>query len=96
MRPKRFTKRYETPKECAAAWFHHRWLSAYAQPLHLPRIVILDEVELSDDQLRRLEGLGQLVRHTSNPADEDEVVRRLDGAEPRRLRPSGYPGSRRT
>lgn len=46
-----------------------------------PRIVILDEVELSDDQLRRLEGLGRLVRHSSNPADESEVVRRLDGAE---------------
>ena len=46
-----------------------------------PRIVILDEVELSDDQLRRLEGLGRLVRHTSNPASENEVVRRLDGAE---------------
>ena len=46
-----------------------------------PRIVILDEVELSDDQLRRLEGLGRLVHHTSNPADESEVVRRLDGTE---------------
>jgi phosphoglycerate dehydrogenase-like enzyme len=46
-----------------------------------PRIVILDEVELSDDQLRRLEGLGRLVRHTGNPADESEVVRRLDDAE---------------
>ncbi len=45
------------------------------------RIVILDEVELSDDQLRRLEGLGQVVRHTSNPASDREVVRRLDGAE---------------
>jgi phosphoglycerate dehydrogenase-like enzyme len=46
-----------------------------------PRIVILDEVELSDDQLRRLEGLGRLVRHTTNPTGESEVVRRLDGAE---------------
>jgi D-3-phosphoglycerate dehydrogenase len=46
-----------------------------------PRIVILDEVELSDNQLRRLEGLGPLVRHTSNPAGESEVVRRLSGAE---------------
>jgi D-3-phosphoglycerate dehydrogenase len=46
-----------------------------------PRIVILDEVELSDDQLRRLQGLGQLVRHTGNPAHESEVVRRLDGAD---------------
>jgi phosphoglycerate dehydrogenase-like enzyme len=46
-----------------------------------PRIVILDEVELSNDQLRRLEGFGRLVRHTSNPAGEDEVVRRLEGAE---------------
>ena len=45
------------------------------------RIVILDEVELSDDQLRRLEGLGQVVRHTSNSASDREVVRRLDGAE---------------
>jgi len=45
------------------------------------RIVILDEVELSDDQLRRLEGLGQVVRHTSNPASDREVVRRLDSAE---------------
>jgi len=46
-----------------------------------PRIVILDEVELSDDQLRRLEGLGRLVRHTTNPTGESEIVRRLDSAE---------------
>jgi D-3-phosphoglycerate dehydrogenase len=46
-----------------------------------PRIVILDEVELSEDQLRRLEGLGQLVRHSSNPTEESEVVRRLARAE---------------
>ncbi|MCW3036097.1 MAG: hypothetical protein JWM17_1409 [Actinobacteria bacterium] len=33
MRPKRFTKRYETTQECEAARFHHQWLSAYARPL---------------------------------------------------------------
>lgn len=46
-----------------------------------PRIVILDEVELSEDQLRRLERLGRLVRHTSNPAGESQIVQRLDRAE---------------
>jgi hypothetical protein len=41
MRPKRFTKGYETPEECGAARFHHQWLSAYARPLHLPRLLLV-------------------------------------------------------
>jgi D-3-phosphoglycerate dehydrogenase len=46
-----------------------------------PAIVILDEVELSDEQYRRLESLGTVATFDSNPADDEETVARAQDAD---------------
>jgi lactate dehydrogenase-like 2-hydroxyacid dehydrogenase len=43
--------------------------------------VILDEVELSDEQYRRLESLGTVATFDSNPADDEETVARAQDAD---------------
>jgi Ser/Thr protein kinase RdoA (MazF antagonist) len=71
MRPKRFTKGYETPQACAAARFHHQWLSAYARPLHLPRLLFVGSRHL---QLEYVSG-----RHAV-PADLEALAGHLGDA----------------
>jgi lactate dehydrogenase-like 2-hydroxyacid dehydrogenase len=46
-----------------------------------PAIVILDEVELSDEQYRRLESLGTVATFDGNPADDEETVARAQDAD---------------
>jgi D-3-phosphoglycerate dehydrogenase len=43
--------------------------------------VILDEVELGDEQHRRLESLGIVATHHGNPADDEETVARASDAD---------------
>lgn len=71
MHPKRFTKEYGTPQACAAARFHHRWLSTYARPLHLPRLLFVGPCYL---QLEHVNG-----RHAA-PADLEALAGHLGDA----------------
>ncbi|HEV7771725.1 MAG TPA: NAD(P)-dependent oxidoreductase [Conexibacter sp.] len=47
----------------------------------MTRIVVLDEVELDDRQAAELRELGDVTIYADNPADADEICRRLEGAE---------------
>jgi Phosphotransferase enzyme family len=69
--PKRFTKRYETAQACAAARFHHCWLSTYARPLHLPRLLF---VGLRHMEMEHVNG-----RHAA-PADLEALAGHLGDA----------------
>lgn len=71
MHPKRFIKCYETPQACAAAFFHHQWLSTHARPLHLPRLLL---VGLRHMQMEYVNG-----RHAL-PADLEALARHLGDA----------------
>lgn len=45
------------------------------------KIVVLDEVELSDEQRTKLESVGNVTYYGDNPSTESETVRRLDGCD---------------
>ncbi|MGW4435577.1 2-hydroxyacid dehydrogenase [Streptomyces sp. NPDC004596] len=45
------------------------------------RIVVLDEVELDKGSIARLNAAGEVTWYDDNPQGEDEIVRRLTGAE---------------
>lgn len=45
------------------------------------KIVVLDEIELSDEQRATLESVGNVTYYTDNPPGERETVRRLDSCQ---------------
>lgn len=47
----------------------------------LPKIVVLDDVSFTDQQLGKLELLGDVMQHSGLPANREEILNRLDGAD---------------
>lgn len=47
MRPRHFTKRYETPAQVASAARHHAWLAKHARPLRLPALTVVGPTSLT-------------------------------------------------
>ncbi|MEV4941456.1 phosphotransferase [Streptomyces zaomyceticus] len=47
MRPRYFTKRYETAAQVASAARHHAWLAEHARPLRLPALTVIGPTTLT-------------------------------------------------
>ncbi|MEU7018211.1 phosphotransferase [Streptomyces sp. NPDC046385] len=66
MRPRQFTKQYETAAQAASAARHHAWLAEHARPLRLPALTVVGPTSLTyewiDGRPARPEDLLTLAR----------------------------------